>query len=357
MILELIDEAVKKGVRQQEACRILEVNERCPQRWRNNPLDRRTIIKKNPKNKLSEEEEKEIIRISTLPEYRNLSPNEIVPRLADEGTYLASESTFFRVLRKHKMLKNRGRAKSPSSRKPPKAFTATGPNQVWSWDITYLKTLVKGQFYYLYLIMDVWSRKIVGFKVHEEESADLSSALFEKIAKRDKIPTRGLVLHSDNGAPMKGATMVATLEKLGVLPSFSRARVSDDNPYSEALFRTMKYCQEYPSKPFKSLADARSWVAQFVHWYNEIHHHSGIHFVTPNERHTGRDVEKLAKRKKIYEAAKRANPRRWSGKTRNWEHQAEVTLNHPRPPAKIVKEKDLKPFPVAANQTSEELAA
>ena len=197
MILQLIDEAVQKGVRQQEACRILEVNERCPQRWRKSPLDKRTIIKKCPKNKLSQEEEDEIIRVATLPTFRNLSPNEIVPRLADEGIYLASESTFFRVLRKYRMLKNRGRAKSPTTRKPPKAFTATGPTQVWSWDITYLKTLIKGQFFYLYLIMDVWSRKIVGFEVHEEESADLSSALFQKITSSEEIETRGLVLHSE----------------------------------------------------------------------------------------------------------------------------------------------------------------
>ena len=126
---------------------------------------------------------------------------------------------------------------------------------------------------------------------------------------------------------MKGATMLGTLQKLGVVPSFSRPSVSDDNPYSEALFRTMKYCPAYPSQPFVELTSAREWVHEFVQWYNQEHRHSGIRFVTPEQRHNGEDTAILIKRKTLYEAAKEANPSRWSGKTRNWDRVNEVWLN------------------------------
>lgn len=350
MIIKLIDEAVKSGARKHKACEIAEINIRNLQRWKDNLYDKRSVVKKTPKNKLSVEEEEKIVSISCSEEFRDLSPNEIVPLLADQGTFVASERTFYRVLDKKKLLKHRGRARAPMTRKRPKTFVATGPNQVWSWDITYLKSPVTGIFYYLYLIMDVWSRKIVGFEVHEVESADFASKLFIKTVENNGVQPENLVLHSDNGAPMRGETMVATLERLGVLPSFSRPRVSDDNPFSEALFRTLKYRPCFPSRPFKNVEAARNWVVKFVRWYNEGHLHSGIKFVTPSDRHEGRDVEILANRKKIYAAAKKSNPERWSGEPRNWDRQEEVTLNQPRQPTKLVKEKASTPLSAAAPQ-------
>lgn len=162
----------------------------------------------------------------------------------------------------------------------------TGPNQVWSWDITYLPGPIRGTFFYLYLFVDVWSRKIVGAEVFGEECNAKASQLLRRICREKGLDPENLVLHSDNGGPMKGATMKATLEQLGVVASLSRPRVSNDNAFSEALFRTLKYRPGYPEGPFESLAHARLWVRSFVGWYNHEHLHSGIGFVTPSETAT-----------------------------------------------------------------------
>ncbi|PPU70410.1 hypothetical protein XcuCFBP2542_18935, partial [Xanthomonas cucurbitae] len=151
--------------------------------------------------------------------------------------------------------------------------------------MTYLPSTVKGQFFKLYMILDVYSRKIVGWEVHHEELGIHASVLIGKACMREQVARDTLVLHADNGGPMKAATMLATLQSLHVTPSFSRPRVSDDNPYSEALFRTLKYAPSYASRPFTDITCARSWVAGFVDWYNSEHRHSGIRFVTPHERH------------------------------------------------------------------------
>lgn len=259
-------------------------------------------------------------------EYCELSPNQIVPRLADAGRYLASEATIYRILRSEEQLAHRGRAKAPTKLAVAE-HVATAPNQVWSWDITYLMTAIKGRFYYLYLAEDVWSRKIVGWAVHEEESMESSARMIRDACARTKVDMTGLVLHSDNGGPMKGSTMLATLQRLGVVPSFSRPSVSNDNPFSEALFRTLKYRPEFPSKPFASLEEARAWVEGFVSWYNQEHRHSGIRFVTPAERHDGLDVAILAKRVLVYEKARQERPDRWARETRNWTPAGSVYLN------------------------------
>ncbi|MGH7654736.1 MAG: transposase, partial [Gemmatimonadaceae bacterium] len=207
---------------------------------------------------------------------------------------------------------------------------ATGPDQVWSWDITYLKTPVRGLYCYLYLMLDIWSRKIVGWQVYDVESADCAAALFTDTCAAHRLDPRGIVLHADNGGPMKGATMLVTLERLGVLPSFNRPRVSNDNAFSESLFRTLKYRPEYPAQPFADLAAARAWVGQFVHWYNTVHLHSAIRFVTPAARHAGRDTAQLRARQAVYAAARARHPARWSRATRNWTPIPIVTLNPER---------------------------
>ena len=232
----------------------------------------------------------------------DLPPSQIVPSLADQGKYLASESTFYRILKEEGMLTHRGKSK-PRSQQKPMALSATGPNQIYSWDITYLKSSITGKFYYLYLFMDIWSRKIVGQEVHENEDMNKSAILVDKICKVEHIKQDQLILHSDNGGPMKGATMLATLQRLGIVPSFSRPRVSDDNPFSESLFKTLKYCPKYPSKPFDSLEAAQAWVDDFTKWYNEKHLHSGIKFVTPSSRHNGEDIVILNRRKIVKQSA------------------------------------------------------
>ncbi len=267
-----------------------------------------------------------MLQVSTSVPFRDLSPKQIVPTLADQGIYLASESTFYRVLKEHQMMTHR-QASKPAMSHCPKEHVATGSCQVWSWDITYLKASVKGLFFYLYMILDVWSRKIIAAQVFAEESMEHSSMLLAHACMIHGVRPEELVLHSDNGGPMKGATMLATLHKLGVIPSFSRPSVSNDNPYSESLFRTMKYRPEYPSKPFESIDQAQSWVDGFVFWYNTQHLHSSIRFVTPDDRHYGREQYILENRKKVYQKARSRNPNRWSKEIRNWDSVNLVWLN------------------------------
>ncbi len=328
MILALMDEAVKNGARLCRAAQTLGLSARSLIRWKKKDggEDQRRGPGKSPENKLTELEKQVVIDTATSPEFRDLSPKQIVPLLADQGIYLASESSFYRILKEQNMLHHR-EASKPAERKKPEEYTATGPCQVWSWDITYLKTDLRGQFFYLYMVIDVWSRKIIAARVHENESMDLSSELVDQSCILHDIHPKSLVLHSDNGGPMKGATMLATLDRLGIIPSFSRPKVSNDNPYSESLFRTMKYRPAYPSKPFSSLQQAQDWVDDFVIWYNTEHLHSSIHFVTPDDRHHGRHLDILKKRHEVYQNARNARPERWTSDTRNWQPELEVALN------------------------------
>jgi len=323
--LKLFDEAVQSGSRQSKACEILDISTRTISRWsENSDGDKRIRTKKEPANKMSVQEEEEIVSTCCSERFRNTAPNEIVAILAEEGVYIASESTMYRVLRKRGLLKHRTESRPGTKSKKPKELKATGPNQVLSWDITYLKTIIKGQFYYLYLFEDVWSRLIAAWEVHSYESGDVASEIMKKLERKRCL--EGVHLHSDNGSPMKSATMLATLQNLGVAPSFSRPQVSNDNPYSESLFRTLKYTAGYP-KSFESMEEARVWVAKFVHWYNNVHRHSRIKYVTPMQRHTGEDKEILEKRKKTYEEARIKNPNRWSKGIRNWDYIDTVCLN------------------------------
>jgi transposase InsO family protein len=328
LAIELIAEAVANGARRVRACESLGLSLRTLQRWESSDGggDQRRGPLKGPQNALSEAERALVVAIASSPMFRDLAPSQIVPILADAGVYVASESSFYRILREAKLVNHRGRAAAAKYRGPTE-HVATGANQVWSWDITYLKSPVKGQFYYLYLVVDVWSRKIVGWAVHEVENTELAAALIRVAIMREGVAPEALVLHSDNGGPMKGATMLATLQWLGVIPSFSRPRVCDDNPYSEALFRTVKYRPEYPQRPFESLEDARGWVEWFVGWYNDDHRHSGIQFVTPSQRHSGAEREILSNREEVYRQAREENPCRWSGATRDWKPIETVVLN------------------------------
>lgn len=338
MAIDLIEEAAVAGARRHKACAVLDIDLRTLQRWHKalredgHLEDQRkaSAAERNPANKLSAEECQAILEVCNRPEYQSLPPSQIVPRLADQGEYLASESSFYRVLRAADQLHRRGRAQAPRTVAKPQGFLATGPNQVWSWDITFLAASIRGDFYRLYLVLDVFSRKIVGWEVHEQELAEHASLLIRKACLAEGICEAGLVLHADNGGPMKGATMLATLQQLGVVPSFSRPSVSDDNPYSESLFRTLKYSPAYPSKPFESIEAARAWVHSFVTWYNREHRHSAIRYVTPNQRHSGEERQLLQRRDVLYKAAKQRNPARWSSKTRNWDAVTGVWLNPPK---------------------------
>ena len=331
----MIREAAAAGCRLRCACTELDICIRTFQRWVRDGddgvvADRRTTnVRPTPGNKLSEEERSQILVVANSEQFASLPPSQIVPTLTDQGMYLASESSFYRVLKEAKQQNHRGRAKKPTKRVVT-SHCAVAPNQVWSWDITWLPAEIRGRYYYWYMILDVFSRKIVAHEVHEAESAELASLLMRRASLSEGLAGRPLVLHSDIGSPMKGATMLATLENLGVAASFSRPRVSNDNPYAESLFRTCKYRPNYPSKPFGSVEEAQAWMHRFVRWYNEDHKHSGLKFVTPVQRHAGHAAAILAHRDQVYCQARNRNPRRWTKQTRNWQLQDEVWLNPER---------------------------
>ncbi len=329
-LVELLRQANAAGARQESACAVLGLSPRTVQRWQAGGTvrtDQRPLRQYEPPHKLTTAERAEVLAVANSPEFGHLPPSQIVPRLADQGRYLASESTFYRVLRAEGQLAHRRSERPARARSKPKAVCATAPNQVYSWDITYLPTAIRGQFFYLYLFLDIFSRKIVGWQVYETESSVLASEVLRDVCQREGVPRHQLILHSDNGGPMKGATMLATLQGLGVMPSFSRPAVSNDNPYSESLFKTLKYRPAYPLTPFADLAAARRWVTDLVAWYNHEHRHSAIRFVTPAQRHAGLDGPLLAHRKTVYEAARLRNPQRWRGPTRNWQRIQAVHLN------------------------------
>jgi transposase InsO family protein len=332
--VELIDAARTSGARLTPTCQMAGISTRTYQRWTKDGAvksdERPDAPRPVPANKLSDTERQRVLDICHQSEYASLPPGQIVPRLADRGRYIASESSFYRILHDAGEQHHRGRSRKPQRSTRPKGYCATAPNQVWSWDITWLAAPIRGMFFYLYMIVDIYSRKIVAWEVHTIESADLSSALVQKAVLSEGCQLNPPVLHADNGGPQKGFTLKAKLEALGITASYSRPRVSNDNPYSESLFRTLKYRPEYPVKGFKSIDAARKWCQGFVQWYNTDHLHSALRYVTPVQRHSDEDRKILANRQKVYRAAKRRRPERWSQAARNWKPIGHVWLNSPK---------------------------
>ena len=335
-IIEWIHEAINTGTRAVNACEMAGISIRTFQRWRRDSLEdkRKGAVKKVPR-KLTDEEIERVKETACLPEFRDLTPYEVVAILAENGEYIASERTFYRILKTMGLLHHRGNGKTPIRHAEPKELVATGPNQIWSWDITWLKTNVRGLFYYAYVVKDIWTKDIVGWEIHDREDDELSSQLFKMLKK--KYDMRGIYLRSDNGNPMKGATMLMTLYHLGVIPSYSRPRVSNDNPFIESLFKTLKYTAGYPGH-FKGIDHARTWMADFVNWYNSEHRHSSIGYVTPQQRRNG-DYEKIfARRNDAVTRARELHPERWVNRQRVWGCNESVYLN----PSFETKEKLLK---------------
>ena len=332
-----IHAAQRSGARLHLACEIAGIDLRILQRWK--ACDgliagdgRPQAVRSIPAHALSPAERAEVLSVANEPRFADVPPARIVPTLADEGVYIASESTFARVLREHGQNTHRGRAKAPRATRPPSTHIACAPREIWCWDMTYLPAIVLGRWFYLYLILDLYSRKIVGWEVHDSDDCVHAAHLVRRTALAEGIAALKTkpVLHGDNGATLKATTVLAMLNWLGVKPSYSRPRVSDDNAYAEALFRTAKYRPEFPAKGFDTLDDARTWAAGFVRWYNFEHHHSGIRYVSPAARHDGRDRAILAARHALYLQARQRNPARWSGHTRDWSPIDTVTLNPER---------------------------
>lgn len=341
-ILQWIEEAVVGGARKWRACAVIGLALRSLQRWVAGGevrTDARPARVQQPINALSPAERTALLAVANEDRFAALPPSQIIPMLADEGRYLGSESTLYRALRQAGQLAHRRPERVSTARVKPPALSATGPGQLVSWDITYLPTQVRGVYLYWYVYVDVFSRKIIASQVFEEESQTHAGALFADYIHRSGIPRGQLTLHSDNGAPMKGSTMIATLQQLGVARSLSRPSVSNDNPYSEALFKTLKYRHDLRIRPFVDLAAARAFADLLMHWYNHEHRHSAIGFVTPAQRHEGHDVALLEQRHMLYQHAREQNPYRWSQQTRNWRRKAVVHLNPERPQQVPVKQR------------------
>ena len=311
---------------------MLGVSARTLQRWERGPAgDARKGPKAASPHQLTDAEKDRIVALVNQPAYRNLSPEQAVAKLAEAGTYVCSERSLRRILKARRLDSYRQRSKPARRQNRPRQYVAREPLRVLSWDITYLRSsTVRGGFFFLYLFLDIWSRRIVGAEVHVTQQSELATALLTKICRENELDTEKLVVHSDNGAPMKGSTMLATMQSLGITPSFSRPSVSDDNAFAESLFRHLKYAPSYPRLGFENLEDARAWVARFVDWYNREHLHSAIGLVTPEDRHHGRDVAILQKRRETYALAQQRHPRRWTGQPRAWARPAIVTLNPER---------------------------
>jgi transposase InsO family protein len=326
-ILDFVNLYVILGiVRQSVVSHHLGISARTIQRWNTSGVDdKRKGAEKRVHRKLSDKERGELHRIACSEDYKDMNPHEIYNSLLDKGIYLASESSFYRVLRERNALIHRTETKEGTSRKKPDELKATAKNQVWMWDITWIKTAVKGIYYYAYVIEDLYDRSIVGWAIYETESDEHARELFEIVTQREgAVPD---FVHSDNGGAMKGITLVAFYYRLGIVPSFSRPRVSDDNPFIESFFKTLKYRCGYP-KFFTSIEHARNWFADFIDWYNTCHMHSSLQYVTPNQKRNGTHQAIFENRNVVIASAKEAFPERWgSRETRKYVASAEEVLN------------------------------
>lgn len=331
---ELIQEAAASGARKKKACDVIGISIRAVQRWeRECNSDGRKGARKKVPRKLTEGERQQVRDIACEPRFKDLTPYEIVAILAENGRYIASERTFYRILNADGLLHHRGNGKPAIRTSEPGELIATGPNQIWCWDITWLRTDIRGLFYYAYMIKDIWTKDIVGWEIHDREDDILAAALFKRLQL--KYDMKGMYLRSDNGNPMKGATMLMTLYSLGVIPSYSRPRVSNDNPFIESLFKTLKYTAGYPGH-FKNLEHARMWMANFVNWYNTEHRHSSIGYVTPQQRRSGDYKNIFSQRNQAVAHARERNPERWVNHMRTWGCNDAVYLNPSKESRNIV---------------------
>lgn len=331
-IIDLVDEAVLSGARYENACEVIGIAASTLRRWRPSrgsiQSDKRpTTHRVPPANRLAEDERRCIIETCNRVEFRNLPPSQIVPILADRGQFIGSEATIYRVLKSEGQLSHRGRAKKRQAKKPVLTHVADAINQVWMMDVTWLPSRVKGQFFYLYMVEDLFSRFGVHWEVFEEENSEHTCRVIEQSMWREQCLLTPPTLHRDNGSVLKSQTVMQKLHDLGISSSHSRPRVSNDNAFVESLFRTLKYCPSWPSQGFENLQAAREWANAFMSWYNDEHRHSALKFVTPAQRHKGEDIKILAERKALYERAKAAHPERWSGETRDWTRDDTMTLN------------------------------
>lgn len=308
-----------------KCCEVLNISTRTYQRWKSGRVTdkRKGAFKVIPK-KLSSIEKQEIIDICCSDEFKDSNPYEIFITLLERSRYVASISSFYRVLRAANLLHHRSNKRPGVKQSSPPEKVAKASNQVWTWDITWLPSQIKGHFYYSYKIIDIWDKNIVGWEIHETESEEHSRNLFQRTLVEQGNPN--VHIHSDNGNPMKGTSLLALLYDLGCKNSFSRPRVSNDNPFIESFFGTLKTSFKYPGR-FKSIEHAREWMASFIDWYHTKHRHSGIQYFTPNQIRTGAYKKMVSIRNTTITEASKKNPCRWSKTVKQWKTEHIVYLN------------------------------
>lgn len=291
------------------------------------PASRRQRAK--PARALSDEEKAQVRSVLNSERFVDQSPREVYAALLDEDAYLCHWRTMYRVLEAYQEVRERrNQLRHPAYAKP--ELLATGPNQLWSWDITKLRGPVTWTSYYLYVMLDVFSRYVVAWLLAERESAALARELTAAACAKQGIAPGQLTIHADRGAPMIAKSMAMLMSNLGVNESHSRPHVSDDNPYSEAQFRTLKYSPDYPDR-FGSLIEARAWCERFFPWYNQAHHHTSLHLLTPSDVHYGRAEEQLAHRQLVLARAYPAHPERFvNGPPTLPKLAAAVWINQPK---------------------------
>lgn len=290
-----------------------------------------------PPRALGEAEKSTVRQLLNSERFQDLAPREVYATLLDEGQYLCHWRTMYRILEEHdEVRERRNQLRHPNHPKP--ELLATGPNQVWSWDITKLLGPVKWTYYYLYVVLDIFSRYVVGWMVADREAAALARELVGQTCLKQGIQAEQLTLHADRGSPMIARSLAMLLADLGVTKTHSRPHVSDDNPYSEAQFKTLKYRPDYPER-FGCQIDARAWSRDFFDWYNHEHHHSGLGLLTPADVHYGRAEEIIHQRQQVLQAAYQKNPERFvQGPPKPPELPTEVWINPPKKSAKDTQE-------------------
>ena len=290
-----------------EMCDALRLSRATYYRWIKEK-SREKSKQQSPPRKLSQDEEDKILSVLNSERFCDMAPQEIFHTLLDEGMYYCSSRTMYRILERNSQNVERRQKEKGEYTKP--ELLATRPNELWSWDITKLRGPRKWTYYYLYKIMDVYSRTVVGWMVAHRESKALARTLIDETCKRQNIIKGQLTLHADRGSSMKSNVVGQLLMDLGVTKTHSRPHVSNDNPYSESLFKTLKYRPEFPEK-FNSIEEARLFCADFFRWYNKSHRHSGIAYLTPEDVHYGRVESVITKRQAVMEKVFQLYPERF----------------------------------------------
>jgi transposase InsO family protein len=262
-----------------------------------------------PAHALSLEERIQVRDTLNSERFMDQAPRQVYAALLDEGDYLCHWRTMYRILQTHNEVHERRLIRRHPAYKKPELL-AERPNQVWSWDITWLRGAQKLEKYPLYTVLDIFSRYVVGWMIAEVESSDLAKQLIAETTRKQGIQPDQLILHADNGSPMTGKPLSQLLVDLGITQSHSRPHTSDDNPFSEAQFKTMKYRPDYPDR-FASIDHARTWARSFFAWYNHEHYHSGLNLMTPARVHYGQAGAVQAQRQSVMSAAFEVRPERF----------------------------------------------